>query len=127
MKRALTDPRILSGIGNAHSDEILLAARLSPVKRTRQLSEEEVGRLFESTRRSLQEWTERLRTEAGDEFPKKVTAFHPAMAATASTANPAPSAARQFRGLSTPSARPTTARRARQGGSCWRTGRSPDC
>ena len=90
LKRALTDPRILSGIGNAHSDEILLAARLSPVKRTRQLSEEEVGRLFESTRRSLQEWTERLRTEAGDEFPKKVTAFHPAMAAHGKYGEPCP-------------------------------------
>ena len=90
LKRALTDPRILSGIGNAHSDEILLAARLSPVKRTRQLSEEEVERLFESTRRSLEEWIERLRTEAGDEFPKKVTAFHPAMAAHGKYGEPCP-------------------------------------
>jgi formamidopyrimidine-DNA glycosylase len=79
LKRALTDPRILSGIGNAHSDEILLEARLSPLKRTAQLSDAELERLYEATRRSLAEWTERLREEAGERFPEKVTAFHPAM------------------------------------------------
>ncbi|MGH7475931.1 MAG: Fpg/Nei family DNA glycosylase [Longimicrobiales bacterium] len=79
LKRALTDPRILSGIGNAHSDEILHAARLSPFKRTAQLSDEEVARLFETTRTSLVEWIERLRGEVGEGFPKKITAFHPAM------------------------------------------------
>jgi formamidopyrimidine-DNA glycosylase len=79
LKRALTDPRILSGIGNAHSDEILLDARLSPLKRTAQLTNEEVERLYHVTRRSLAEWTARLRAEVGDAFPEKVTAFHPAM------------------------------------------------
>lgn len=81
LKRALTDPRILSGIGNAHSDEILLAAKLSPVKRTRQLTEEEVVRLYDCTIAELREWIQRLRSEAGDGFPEKVTAFHPAMKA----------------------------------------------
>jgi formamidopyrimidine-DNA glycosylase len=81
LKRALTDPRILSGIGNAHSDEILLAARLSPVKRTRQLSDEDIAVLYEATRRSLADWVERLRAEVGEGFPEKVTAFHPAMMA----------------------------------------------
>ena len=81
LKRALTDPRILSGIGNAHSDEILLRARLSPVQLTRRLSDEEVERLRAATRSSLTEWSERLIEEAGDDFPAKVTAFHPAMSA----------------------------------------------
>ncbi len=81
LKRALTDPRVLSGIGNAHSDEILLKARLSPVKRTRQLDEEEVEELFEATRSSLAEWVDRLREESGEDFPKTITAFHPSMGA----------------------------------------------
>ena len=79
LKRALTDPRILSGIGNAHSDEILLDARLSPLKRTAQLSDAEMERLWAATRASLTAWTERLRGEVGEGFPEKVTAFHPAM------------------------------------------------
>jgi formamidopyrimidine-DNA glycosylase len=79
LKRALTDPRILSGVGNAHSDEILLDARLSPLQRTAQLDDAEMERLYESTRRSLTEWIDRLRDEVGEGFPEKVTAFHPAM------------------------------------------------
>ena len=90
LKRALTDPRILSGIGNAHSDEILLDARLSPVRRTQHLDQEELQRLFESTRRSLTGWVERLRTEFGDEFPKKITAFHEAMMAHGKFGQPCP-------------------------------------
>ena len=81
LKRALTDPRILSGIGNAHSDEILLAARLSPAQLTRNLSDEEIERLYTVTRSSLAEWRDRLIAEAGNTFPARVTAFHPAMAA----------------------------------------------
>ena len=81
LKRALTDPRILSGIGNAHSDEILLRARLSPVRLTSQLGDDEVERLRTATCSSLREWSARLIEEAGDDFPAKVTAFHPAMAA----------------------------------------------
>ena len=90
LKRALTDPRIFSGIGNAHSDEILLFARLSPVQRTRNLSPVEIERLHEVTQRSLQEWTERLRREFGDHFPEKITAFHPAMAAHGKFGEPCP-------------------------------------
>ncbi len=90
LKRALTDPRIISGVGNAHSDEILLAARLSPVKRTGQLSDAELERLYECTRASLREWIERLRSELGDGFPDKVTAFHPAMKAHGKFGKPCP-------------------------------------
>jgi formamidopyrimidine-DNA glycosylase len=80
LKRALTDPRIFSGIGNAYSDEILWAARLSPVKRTSQLTAEEVGRLHDAVVESLEGWTGRLRDEVGDDWPKKVTAFRDDMA-----------------------------------------------
>lgn len=81
LKRALTDPRILSGIGNAHSDEILLRAGLSPVKLTSRLTGEEIARLHAAIRSSLEEWSARLIDEAGGSFPTKVTAFHPAMSA----------------------------------------------
>ncbi len=90
LKRALTDPRLISGIGNAHSDEILLAARLSPVKRTQQLTAEEVEKLYHSTRANLREWTDRLIAEFGDDFPEKITAFHPAMAAHGKFREPCP-------------------------------------
>jgi formamidopyrimidine-DNA glycosylase len=90
LKRALTDPRILSGIGNAHSDEILWQARLSPARRTGQLSDEEFGRLWQAVRTSLREWTERLRAEFGEGFPDRVTAFHPAMAVHGRYREPCP-------------------------------------
>lgn len=90
LKRALTDPRVFSGIGNAHSDEILLFARLSPLQRTGNLSGDEIGRLHEATVRSLTEWVERLRAEFGDGFPGKITAFHPAMAAHGKFGQPCP-------------------------------------
>ena len=80
LKRTLTDPRLLSGIGNAYSDEILHRARLSPVKWTTRLSEEEVVRLFDAIHAVMTEWTERLTREIGDGFPEKVTAFRPEMA-----------------------------------------------
>ena len=80
LKRALSDPRLFSGIGNAYSDEILFEARLSPLALTQKLKPEEIKRLFEATRSSLTAWTERLRAEAGEEFPEKVTAFRPGMA-----------------------------------------------
>jgi formamidopyrimidine-DNA glycosylase len=81
LKRSLTDPRLFAGIGNAYSDEILHRARLSPLRLTSKLTAPEVTRLHEATRAVLAEWTERLLHEAGDAFPAKVTAFHPAMAA----------------------------------------------
>jgi formamidopyrimidine-DNA glycosylase len=80
LKRALTDPRIFSGIGNAYSDEILWNARLSPVKRTSQLSDVEVERLHRAVVESLNEWTQRLRDEVGEDWPTKVTAFRDDMA-----------------------------------------------
>jgi formamidopyrimidine-DNA glycosylase len=80
LKRALTDPRLFSGIGNAYSDEILHAARLSPVMLTRRIEDQEVVRLYAAIRAQMQLWTQRLRQKAGGEFPEKVTAFHPEMA-----------------------------------------------
>ena len=90
LKRALTDPRILSGIGNAHSDEILHAARLSPVQRSRNLTDDEVGRLHRATVENLETWTRRLAEEVGDRFPEKITAFHPAMAVHGRYGEPCP-------------------------------------
>jgi formamidopyrimidine-DNA glycosylase len=90
LKRALTDPRVFSGIGNAYSDEILHAAKLSPMKLTRSLSQAEVERLFEATRSTLSLWTERLRAEVGDGFPEKVTAFRPEMAVHGKHNQPCP-------------------------------------
>ena len=90
LKRALTDPRIFSGIGNAYSDEILWAARLSPVKRTSQLSDEEVATLREAVVGSLEEWTDRLRDEVGSDWPKKVTAFRSDMAVHGKYGEPCP-------------------------------------
>ena len=80
LKRSLTDPHIFSGIGNAYSDEILHRAQLSPIAMTQKLTGDEVGRLYEATRATLLEWTDRLRAESGSEFPEKVTAFRPEMA-----------------------------------------------
>ena len=80
LKRSLTDPHLFSGIGNAYSDEILHRAKLSPVKWTSRLSDDEIERLFVATRDTLKEWTEQLRAEQQGEFPTKVTAFRPQMA-----------------------------------------------
>ncbi len=91
LKRALTDARFFSGIGNAYSDEILHAARLSPVTLTQKLDGEEVARLFEATQRVLNEWTERLRSQAGDSFPERVTAFREGMAVHGRYREPCPS------------------------------------
>ena len=80
LKRALTDPRIFSGIGNAYSDEILFEARLSPFALTQKLTSEETARLFAAVKSCLTVWVDRLRTETGDTFPEKVTAFRQEMA-----------------------------------------------
>jgi formamidopyrimidine-DNA glycosylase len=90
LKRSLTDPRLFSGIGNAYSDEILFEARLSPVKLTQKLSEEEIERLYLATRATLNCWVERLRTETGDRFPEKVTAFREGMAVHGRYRQPCP-------------------------------------
>lgn len=81
LKRALTDPRVFSGIGNAYSDEILLEARLSPLALTQKLSREEIERLFRAVRSTLERWIEELRAEVGEGFPENVTAFRENMAA----------------------------------------------
>ena len=80
LKRALTDPHLFSGIGNAYSDEILFEAQLSPIAMTQKLTSEQIERLFTATRTTLANWVERLRDEAGGSFPEKVTAFRPGMA-----------------------------------------------
>jgi formamidopyrimidine-DNA glycosylase len=90
LKRALTDPRLFSAIGNAYSDEILHHAGLSPLKLTRQLAVKEISRLYHSTLTILNEWTERLRKKTGTGFPEKVTAFHIEMAVHGRFGQPCP-------------------------------------
>jgi len=90
LKRALTDPHLFSGIGNAYSDEILHSARLSPFKQTGGMSDEEIRRVYEATRLTLSQWTERLLLEAGDESPEKVTAFRDGMAVHGRYRQPCP-------------------------------------
>lgn len=90
VKRSLTDPRLFSGIGNAYSDEILHRARLSPVKLTSRLTDEEIARLFDATRTVLMEWVERMRAQANGGFPEKVTAFRPEMAVHGKYKQPCP-------------------------------------
>jgi formamidopyrimidine-DNA glycosylase len=90
LKRALTDPRLFSGIGNAYSDEILHRAKLSPLTLTSRLDAAECERLFAAARAVLDEWTQRLRAEAGDAFPEKVTAFRPEMAVHGKFGQPCP-------------------------------------
>ena len=90
LKRTLTDQRIFAGVGNAYSDEILLAAGLSPFKRAPDVSNEEAARLFEACRTTLTDWIDILRAKAGTRFPSKVTAFHPEMAAHGKYKSPCP-------------------------------------
>jgi formamidopyrimidine-DNA glycosylase len=90
LKRALTDPRLFSGVGNAYSDEILHRARLSPLALTQKLKTDEAERLFAAAREVLGEWTERLRSETGEGFPEKVTAFRPGMAVHGRFGEPCP-------------------------------------
>jgi formamidopyrimidine-DNA glycosylase len=90
IKRSLTDPHLFSGIGNAYSDEILHRARLSPVAMSDRLSDEEIARLYEATRVTLTEWTDRLRAQVGTAFPERVTAFRPEMAVHGRYREPCP-------------------------------------
>jgi formamidopyrimidine-DNA glycosylase len=90
LKRALTDPTLFSGIGNAYSDEILHRARLSPLRLTSRLTVDEISRLFAATRETLLDWIDRLRTEAGNDFPAKVTAFREGMAVHGRYGKPCP-------------------------------------
>jgi formamidopyrimidine-DNA glycosylase len=86
----LADPRLFSGIGNAYSDEILFAAKLSPVMLTHRMTDEQIGRLYIATQAVLREWTERLNAEAAERFPEKVTAFRPEMAVHGRFGKPCP-------------------------------------
>jgi formamidopyrimidine-DNA glycosylase len=90
LKRTLTDPHVFSGIGNAYSDEILHAARMSPFKQTSGLTDEEASRLFDATRQVLSSWIDRLQQETGSEFPEKVTAFREGMAVHGRYGKPCP-------------------------------------
>jgi formamidopyrimidine-DNA glycosylase len=90
LKRALTDPHLFAGIGNAYSDEILHRAKLSPIAMTKSLSADEVGRLYGATREVLREWIERLRSQTGAGFPEKVTAFRDEMAVHGRYGKPCP-------------------------------------
>jgi formamidopyrimidine-DNA glycosylase len=90
VKRALTDPHLFSGIGNAYSDEILHQARLSPVKLTQRMKSDEIERLYEAVKQTLAEWTQRLREKTGNTFPEKVTAFREGMAAHGRYGQPCP-------------------------------------
>jgi len=90
LKRALTDPHLFSGIGNAYSDEILHRAKLSPFAQTVSMSDEDVKRLYDAARSTLVEWTERLRRQAGADLPEKVTAFHEEMAVHGRYRKPCP-------------------------------------
>jgi formamidopyrimidine-DNA glycosylase len=90
LKRALTDPRLFSGIGNAYSDEILFHARLSPVTLTQRLKPEEIARLYDATRSTLTNWVDELRAQVREGFPKKVTAFHDQMAVHGRYGQPCP-------------------------------------
>jgi formamidopyrimidine-DNA glycosylase len=90
VKRALTDPRLFSGIGNAYSDEILHRARMAPTALTRKMSDDDIARLYAATRAVLVEWTDRLRAQTGAGFPEKVTAFHEEMAVHGRFRQPCP-------------------------------------
>ena len=126
-------PQLYSGIGNAYSDEILFAARLSPTALTKKLTASEIERLFNAVRDQLLKWTDRLRADAGDKFPEKVTAFRPRWRYMAATSSRVPGAAGRYSAFVTLRMKPTTALIARPAascspteasrGSCARTGR----
>ena len=127
LKRALTDPRLFSGIGNAYSDEILHRARLSPVAMTAKLSAEETARLYEATRATLADWIDRLRAQYCDDFPEKGTAFRPDMAVHGKYRQPCPVCGTTVQRSATPTTRPTTARAVRPVVSCWPIAPSRAC
>jgi formamidopyrimidine-DNA glycosylase len=127
LKRALTDPTILSGIGNAYSDEILHRAHLSPMAQTRQLDDAQWRALYDATQAVLNEWIERLRHEAHDKFPEKVTASAKAWRCMAGTANLVRYAARRSSASAMRRTKRTIARAARRGASCSRTGHFRNC
>lgn len=127
LKRALSDPRLFSGIGNAYSDEILHRARLSPVRFSQQLTEEEIERLFRASRNTLREWTARLRAEVREGFPERVTAFREGMAVHGRYGQPVRTGGCPSSGLCMRRTRPTIAPGARLVASSWLTAPSRGC
>ena len=127
LKRALTNPRMFSGIGNAYSDEILHAAGLSPVQLTRRLSDAGVARLYEATRQVLQTWRDRLLDETGDAFPAKVTAFRDDMAVHGRFGKPCPVCGVKVARIATSKMRPTIVPAARPTVGYSPIVRCPDC
>ena len=127
LKRALTDPRILSGIGNAYSDEILHAARLSPLALTRKLKEDEWARLYAATLDTLRQWTDRLVGETAAASPRKSPPFARRWRCTAATASRARAARIRCSASATPTTRRITARVARPAGSCSPIADCRDC
>jgi formamidopyrimidine-DNA glycosylase len=125
LKRALTDSRIVSGIGNAYSDEILHAARLSPLALTSKLDPDEWATLFTAVRDTLKLWMDRLRDEAINEFPEKVTAFRKDMAVHGRFGLPCPAAGKRSNASATPTRKPTTAPGARRTAECSRIAACP--
>ena len=127
LKRALTDPHIFSGIGNAYSDEILHRAKLSPMALSANLNDEQIARLFDATRVVLNEWTQRLRRTHARSFPRRSLHFARRWRCTAASVNPARCAARRYSASCTPRTRPTTARAARPAARSLPTARYPAC
>ncbi len=121
LKRALTDPRLISGVGNAYSDEILHAAHLSPITLTQSSSPRSGSRLFAATRSTLTLWIDRLRAEAEKAFPEKVTAFRPEMAVHGRFGQPCPRCGARSSAFATQTTRPTTAPVARPAERSWPT------
>jgi formamidopyrimidine-DNA glycosylase len=127
LKRALTDPRIVSGIGNAYSDEILHAAQLSPIALTQKLKPGEWERLFGATRETLTAWIERLSSEARKKFPEGVTAFRPRWPCMGASASRARAAGVRCSVFAMQTTRRTTAHPARRAAKCWQTGAYRGC
>jgi formamidopyrimidine-DNA glycosylase len=127
LKRALTDPQLFSGVGNAYSDEILHRARLSPVALTLRLSPEEIGRLHAAIRETLQEWIAALRAEANGKFPEKVTAFREGMAAHGRYGQPCPRCGAKIQRIRYASNETNYCADARPAGSSWPTAPSAVC
>ena len=127
LKRTLTDPHLLDGIGNAYSDEILHKARLSPLQLTSRIGEDEMRRLFDATRSTLAAWRDRLIVETGDAFPEKVTAFREGWPCTDDTASRARFAAHPSSASATRRTKPTTVPRARPAAGCSPIAVCRDC
>jgi formamidopyrimidine-DNA glycosylase len=127
IKRALTDPRYLSGIGNAYSDEILHAAQLSPILQTQKMNDEQWNRLYTATREILKLWMDRLGAEAKKDFPEKVTVSAPKWLRMENSASPARAAVKKSSAFATPTRKPITARSVRTAENFSPTAAFRDC